>query len=208
LSDGASTWELKGRPALVLIHMQHAITDPEGKVAFLHAEATQESGIVPKQQALLKAFRDRGLPVIYVNSVHPLDAAEKMSPYGRFYNAIRSSHVNEPGTKDTEILSAVANLPGEPVLGNFMFGIFSGNTGGDLKKLLDRLGVDTLVLCGVATGMAVMTAVIQASDMFYKLIVPSDASIDGNQQLHDVAMATVIPAMALVTTTDDLIAHL
>lgn len=201
-------WQMQGKPALILIHMQHAITDPEGKVAFLHAKAAWDSGIITKQQALLKAFREKGLPVIYVNSVHPLDAAERMSPYGRFYNAIRNSRTNEPGTKDTEVLSAVANLPGEPVLGNFMFGIFSNNTGGDLKQLLAELGVDVLVLAGVATGMAVMTAVIQAADMFLKVIVPSDASIDANETIHDVAMNMIIPAMALVTTTDDVIAHL
>ena len=95
----------------------------------------------------------------------------------------------------------LAPQPGEPVLGNFMFGIFSNNTGGDLKQVLADLGADTLVLCGVATGMAVMTAVIQCADMFYKVIVPSDASIDANQALHDIAMNNVIPAMALVTTS-------
>ena len=201
-------WTMQGKPALILIHMQHAITDPEGRVAHLHSKATWESGIIPKQQALLKAFREKGLPVVYVNSTHPLDAAEKMSPYGRFFNVIRNSRTNEPGTKDVEVLSAVANLPGEPVIGNFMFGIFSGNTGGDLKEILAETGADILVLCGVATGMAVMTGVVQAADMFYKVIVPSDASIDANQQIHDVAMNMIIPAMALVTTTDDVIAHL
>ncbi|MCL5734973.1 MAG: cysteine hydrolase [Actinobacteria bacterium] len=201
-------WMMQGKPALILIHMQHAITDPEGTVAHLHAKATWESGIIPKQQALLKAFREKDMPVIYVNSMHPVDAAEKMSPYGRFYNVIRNSRVNEPGTKDVEVLSAVADLPGEPVIGNFMFGIFSGNTGGDLGQILADAGADVLVLCGVATGMAVMTAVVQAADMFYKVIVPSDASIDGNQAIHDVAMKMIIPAMALVTTTEDVIAHL
>ena len=201
-------WVMQGRPALVLIHMQHAITDPEGRVAFLHAKATWESGIIPKQQALLKAFREKGLPVVYVNSMHPVNAVELMSPYGGFYGVIRKNKMNEVGSKDVEVLSALAPRPGEPVLGNFMFGIFSNNTGGDLKQVLADAGADTLVLCGVATGMAVMTAVIQCADMFYKVIVPSDASIDANQALHDIAMNTVIPAMALVTTTDDVIAHL
>jgi nicotinamidase-related amidase len=201
-------WVMQGKPALILIHMQHAITDPEGRVAFLHAKATWDSGIIPKQQALLRAFREKGLPVIYVNSVHPVNAAELMSPFGRFYGVVRNSRTNEPGTKDVEVLSAVAPRAGEPVLGNFMFGIFSNNTGGDLKQVLADVGADTLVLCGVATGMAVMTAVIQCADMFYKVIVPSDASIDANQALHDMAINTVIPAIALVTTTDDVIAHL
>jgi nicotinamidase-related amidase len=201
-------WVMQGRPALILIHMQHAITDPEGRAAFLHAKATWDSGIIPKQQALLKAFREKGLPVIYVNSMHPVNAVELMSPYGDFYGVIRKNRMNEAGTTDVEVLSAVAPQPGEPVLGNFMFGIFSNNTGPDLKQVLVEAGADVLVLCGVATGMAVMTAVIQCADMFYKVIVPSDASIDGNQALHDMAMNTVIPAMALVTTTDDVIAHL
>ena len=74
--------------------------------------------------------------------------------------------------------------------------------------MLADAGADTLVLCGVATGMAVMTAVIQCADMFYKVIVPSDASIDADHELHAIAMNNVIPGMALVTTADDVIAHL
>jgi nicotinamidase-related amidase len=112
------------------------------------------------------------------------------------------------GTKDTEVLAAVVNLPGEPVLGNCRFGAFSGNTGGDLKGILDDRGVDTLVMAGVATGMAVMASVIQAADMLYNVIVPSDASIDAHESLHDMAMNTIIDDYALVTTTEDVIAHL
>ena len=204
-----SEWQMVGKPALVLIHMQQSITDEQGKVAFLgHAKATTDSGIIPKQQALLKAFRAKGLPVIYVNSVHPEGAGDKMSPYGKFYGLVKKMDVNLAGSADVEVRSGLEPFPGEPVIGNFMFGIFTGNTGGSLKQILDENGVDTLVLAGVATGMAVMTAVIQAADMFYKLIVPSDASTDANQQIHDVAMNMIIPAMALVTSTDDVIAHL
>jgi len=57
-----SEWKLVGKPALILIHMQHAITHPEGTLAFLgHAKATRESGIIPRQQALLNAFREKKL---------------------------------------------------------------------------------------------------------------------------------------------------
>ena len=205
-------WELEGTPALILIHMQHAITDPEGKVSHFHSAATWESGIIGKQQALLGAFRERGLPVIYVNSSPPPEAWDTMPHYGRFHEALRKARglgkSIEAGTKDVEVLGAVANLPGEPVLGNFIYGIFSGNTGGDLKEILDAAGVETLVLAGVATGMAVMASVIQAADLCYDIIVPSDASIDANTSLHEVAMHTIIDDYALVTTTEDIIAHL
>jgi nicotinamidase-related amidase len=60
----------------------------------------------------------------------------------------------------------------------------------------------------VATDMAVLTSVLQAADLFYNMIVPSDASTSANPKAHDVAMNIMIPAMALVTPTDDIIAHL
>jgi biuret amidohydrolase len=207
-----SEWHMEGKPALILIHMQHAITDPDGKVAHFHSKATWESGIIPKQQALLQAFREKGLPVVYVNSSVPPDGWDTMPRYGRFHVRLREAHAKGrsivAGTKDTEVLQAVANRVGEPVIGNFIYGIFSGNTGGDLKKILDDQGVRTLVMAGVATGMAVMASVIQATDMLYNVIVPSDASIDAHQELHDISMNKIIDDMALVTTTEDVIAHL
>jgi nicotinamidase-related amidase len=207
-----SEWNMEGKPALILIHMQHAITDPEGKVGHFHAKATWESGIIAKQQALLKAFREKGLPVVYVNSTVPPNGWETLPRYGRFHAALRKAHSAGrsivAGTKDTEVLAAVANLPGEPVLGNFIYGVFSGNTGGDLKSILDGQGVKVLVMAGVATGMAVMASVLQATDMLYNVIVPSDASIDADGSLHEISMNRIIDDMALVTTTEDVIAHL
>ena len=93
-------------------------------------------------------------------------------------------------------------------MGNFIYGIFSGNTGGDLKEILEDLGVRVLVMAGVATGMAVMASAIQAADMLYNVIVPSDASIDADGSLHEISMNRIIDDMALVTTTEDVIAHL
>ena len=56
--------------------------------------------------------------------------------------------------------------------------------------------------------MAVGTAAFACADRFYNLIVPEDASTDGNQELHEIIFKAMIPAIALVTTTDDVIAHL
>ncbi|MFH0845601.1 MAG: cysteine hydrolase [Pseudomonadota bacterium] len=199
-----SEWKMVGKPALILIHMQHGICHEAGTVAFLgHAKATKDSGILLRQHALLKAFRAKKLPIIYVNAV--TDPKSVLSPYGKFYPAITSTKANLPGSKDIEVLAEVAPQPGEPVLQNWVFGIFS-NSG--LEKILKDKGVTTLVMAGVATDMAVLTSVLQAADLFYNMIVPSDASTSANPKAHDVAMNMMIPAMALVTTTEDIIAHL
>jgi nicotinamidase-related amidase len=196
-------WKMVGKPALIFIHMQFGITDECGTVAFLgHAKATRESGIIPRQQALLKAFRDKKLPVIYVNAV--TDPKSKFPVYGKFWPGIQKTGANLPGSKDIEVIPELAPLPGEPVLGNWVFGMFSSN---NLEKVLKELGVETLVLAGVATDMAVLSAVFQASDLFYNLIVPGDASTSANPKFHEVAME-MISAVTLVTTTEDVIAHL
>lgn len=197
-------WKMVGKPALIIIHMQHGITHEAGTVAFFgHAKATRESGIIPRQQALLKAFRDKKLPVIYVNAV--TDPKSKFPVYGKFWPSIQKTGANLPGTKDVEVIPELAPLPEEPVLSNWVFGIFSNS---NLEKVLKDFGVETLVLVGVATDMAVLTAVLQASDLLYNLIVPSDASISANPKAHDAAMDLMFPAMALVTTTEDVLAHL
>ena len=199
-----SDWKIVGKPALILIHMQHAICDPNGAVARVgHAKAAHESGILPRQQALLSAFREKGLPVIYVNAITDPTRLERAPVLGRFWSTVTGG-INMPGSKDVEVISEVAPRPDEPVLGNFPFSMFANN---DLHERLQRLGVRTLVLAGVATDMAVLASCWQASDLYYNLVVPSDASTGANQPSQDAAMK-MISAIAMVTPTDDVIAHL
>ena len=199
-----SDWKIVGKPALILIHMQHAICDPNGAVARVgHAKAAHESGILPRQQALLSAFREKGLPVIYVNAITDPTRLERAPVLGRFWSTVTGG-INMPGSKDVEVISEVAPRPDEPVLGNFPFSMFANN---DLHERLQRLGIRTLVLAGVATDMAVLASCWQASDLYYNLVVPSDASTGANQPSQDAAMK-MISAIAMVTPTDDVIAHL
>jgi len=195
-------WKMVGKPALILIHMQHAITHPEGTLAsFGHAKATRESGVIPRQQALLQAFRAKKLPVVFVNAFTP---ETKWPAYGRFWQNVRTLGANLPGSKDVEVIPELAPKAGEPLLFNWPFGIFSMNR---LREILDGLRVETLVLAGVATDMAVLSSVFQASDMLYNLIVPSDACTSANPKFHE-ATSEMIDAVALLTTTEDIVAHL
>lgn len=197
-------WEMAGKPALLFIHMQRAIVKEGSPLDALgHSRATRESGIIPRQQALLKAFRDKGLPVIYVNAYTPPET--KFPVYGKFWPFVAKTMVNKPGTPDVEVIDELKPQAGEPLFYNWPFGIFQGN---DLADYLSKEGIDTLVLSGVATGMAVGTAVFACADRFFNLIVPEDASTDGNQELHDCVFKSMIPAIALVTTSQDVIDHL
>ncbi len=199
-----SDWQLEGKTALLLIHMQNAIVKAPSPLEPLgHIRATWEDGVVPKMQALVAAFREKGLPVIFVNAYTPADT--KFPVYGRFWPSVQRSTVNLMGTPDVEVIEELAPQGEEPVFYNWPFGIFQGN---DLEKYLVDQGIETVVLAGVATGMAVGTAAFALADRLYNLIVPIDTATDGNKELHEVIFKSMIPAIALVTTTDDVLAHL
>ena len=87
------------------------------------------------------------------------------------------------------MIAELAPLPGEPVLGQLGLRDVLRTT--TWKQVLKDLGVETLVLAGVATDMAVLSAVFQASDLFYNLIVPSDASTSANPKFHEVALEMI-----------------
>ena len=204
MAESTSDWKLVGKTALLLVHMQNAIVKAPSPLEPLgHIRATEEDQIIPKMERLLEAFRAKGLPVVYVNAYTPDDV--KLPVYGRFWPSLSRNRVNYMGTPDVEVIDELAPQPGEPLFYNWPFGIFQGN---ELEAWLREQGVETIVLAGVATGMAVGVAAFALADRFYNIIVPSDTSTDGNRELHEVIFKAMLPAIALVTTTEDVIAHL
>jgi nicotinamidase-related amidase len=204
MAEATSEWELVGKTALLFVHMQNAIVKAPSPLEPLgHIRATEEDQIIPRMEKLLAAFRQKGLPVVYVNAYTPEET--KLPVYGRFWPSLSRHHVNYKGTADVEVIDELKPQGDEPLFYNWPFGIFQGN---DLEKYLADLGIETVVLAGVATGMAVGVAAFALADRFYNIIVPSDTSTDGNKELHEVIFKAMLPAIALVTTTDDVIAHL
>jgi nicotinamidase-related amidase len=199
-----SEWTLMGKTALLVIHMQNAICRAPSPLEFMgHCRATEEQGIVPHIADLLAAFRGKGLPVIYLVAYTPDETAFPV--YGEFWRGLRESQANKLGTHDVEILDELTPQAGEPVVYNWPFDIFRRT---DVERRLRDQGVETVVLVGVATGMAVVTAAYQLADRFFNLIVPADCVTDGNRQLHEAIMDGIMPVLGLVTTADDVIAHL
>jgi nicotinamidase-related amidase len=199
-----SDWTLAGRPALLIVHMQNAIIKTPSPLEVMgHGRAAWEQGVVTNIERLIFAFRAKGLPVVYCVALTPLDT--KFAAYGGFWAGAEQANVNHPGTWDVEIIDELAPMSGEMVFYNWPFNVFEG-TG--LDEYLKGQGVETVVLTGVATGMSVGTAAWALAERFYNLIVPADGSTDGNSEVHRVVVESILPAIGLVTTTEDVIAHL
>jgi nicotinamidase-related amidase len=195
-----SGWEMKGKPALVILHMQQGIVGRGSMLPEHLAKVIKEAGIIPRQQALLKAFRNKKLPVIYVNAL--ANPTGILPAYGDHF---RRMEAVEQKPEDLEIIPELAPQPGEPVLANWLLGAFT-NSG--LAQVLKSQGAETLVLVGFSTHMAVYNAAIQAVDLLYSVIVARDACASPQAEAQKVILGIMAPDIALVTTTEDIIAHL
>ena len=195
-----SDWNIVGKPALILLHMQHAICDPEGRIAHVgHAKAAHESGIIPNQQALLKAFREKKLPVIFINATTDPTKLKTAPVLGKFWGTVTGG-VNMPNTKDVQVIKELAPQPGEPVIGNFPFSMFANN---NLDQMLKDLGVKPRAgWCGYRHGrhrvlLAGLRSVLQPGGAF--------RCLGGREPGPCDAAMKMINAISMVTPTDDVL---
>jgi nicotinamidase-related amidase len=199
-----SEWTLVGRPALLIVHMQNSVIKTPSPLEVMgHGRAAHEEGVIDNIAALVAAFREHGLPVTYCVTYTPEEA--KWPAYGGFWEGSQQITVNRMGTWDVEIIDELAPAEGERIFYNWPFNVFEG-TG--LDEYLREQGVETVVLTGVATGMSVGTAAWALAERFYSLIIPSDATTDGNSEIHKMVIGSIFPAIGLVTTTEDVTEHL
>jgi nicotinamidase-related amidase len=199
-----SDWSMAGKPALLIVHMQNTICKVGGSLEGMgHCKAARDTGIIANIQALQKAFRAKGLPVVFVVTRHP--AKFHVPAYGPFWPAARDLGVNLAGTEDVQIIDELAPAAGEKVFYNWPFDVFRVNK---LERFLRKQGVETVVLTGVATGMAIGHASFSLADRLFSLIVPSDTCADERAHLHKLVLEQMLPPIGLITDAKEVIAHL
>jgi nicotinamidase-related amidase len=75
----------------------------------------------------------------------------------------------------------------------------------DLNERLKKLGIETMVLMGVASSGCVLSTVRWAADIDYKLIVLSDCCADRDDEVQRVLMEKIFPGQATVTAAKEFI---
>ncbi|MEE8289988.1 MAG: cysteine hydrolase [Candidatus Tectomicrobia bacterium] len=149
------------------------------QVRIINNFASDPQGVIERAAQALQGARQAGLPIIYI--VHRGGPFREDAP-------------------DVEIHPGVAPAPGESVITKTKPGSFS-TTGLDIT--LREMGVDTLILMGVATSGCVLSTIRWAVDINYKPLVVADACSDPDPEVHRVLTEKVYPRQGTVLTTDE-----
>jgi N-carbamoylsarcosine amidase len=133
------------KPALINIDLANAWTR-EGNAFTCDGMET----IIPGVQALLTAFRARGLPVVYTTTAYTVTAGPN-SDMG-LWNSKIPVEVLQEGSDAVQIDSRIAPLPNEMVIVKKRASGFNGTF---LNGYLKSCGVDTVIVTGVTAAACV-----------------------------------------------------
>ena len=136
--------------------------------------------IVPNIQKLLAAFRERSMQVIYTN-------IESLTKDGRDRSQEHKGlgiHVS-PGSREAQILEAIAPNDDEIVLSKTCGSVFNGTV---IDYVLRNIGIRNLVVVGVVTSGCVEITVRDAADRSYGVIVVEDACATWTEEMQAASM--------------------
>ncbi|MEF8808727.1 isochorismatase family protein [Natronomonas sp.] len=183
------------RPALVVIDLINAFTDPETELG------SEVDGVIEQTERLLTTFREHELPRYFTTVAFE----ESYGDAGRFIEKVPALRELRLGTEAVEVDDRIAPVDDERVILKKYASAFFGT---DLETELTTHRVDTLVIVGVTTSGCIRATAVDSLQHGYRTIVPADAVGDRADGPHRANLLDIDAKYGDVVETDDVIDHL
>jgi nicotinamidase-related amidase len=183
------------RPALVVIDLINAFTDPDSNLG------SNVEGVLDRTAALLDAFREHDLPRYFTTVAYE----ESYGDAGVFIEKVPALRELRLGTDRVAVDDRVAPEDDERVLLKKYASAFFGT---DLGTELTTDRVDTLVLAGVTTSGCVRATAVDSLQHGYRTVVPADAVDDRAEGPHRANLFDIDAKYGDVVDTDAVLAEL
>jgi nicotinamidase-related amidase len=155
---------------------------------------------IPAIRELHSAFRREHLHLVHTHS-------ESLTFSGDDRSQIHKSiGLHYPlGSRSAQIIEELAPVPGEIVLQKTSSSVFNST---NIHYLLHNLGIENLVICGVVTTGCVETAVRDAADLGYRVVLAEDACAAIVEEMHWASIRALRDVYAEISSTADIISRL
>ncbi len=191
--------------ALVISECQAGILDPAlSRTPAIAAQAARR-GIVTRIGELASAFRAAGLPVVHCHIGHRPDMAG-VRPNSLLGAMSLKHRTLIAGTPDTLPPPELAPQPGDHVSSRAT-GI-TAFYGTDLDATLRLRSVETIVLTGVSTDVAIPGLALEAVNRGYYVRIPADCVAGTSDQSYEFMMGGLLPMLARITDAAAVLASL
>lgn len=165
--------------AVLLLHFQFA-TLSAGEALPLADDAA----------AFVDRLRTVGATIGFVNLGFEESDAAAVPASNPMLVPIAAAGMMRVGSPEAANPPSLTPQEGDIVVRNTRFGAFSTSP---IEAELSSRGIRTLVLAGVATGAAVLTTALEASDRDYEVIVASDLVADPDPSVQSAVLNGIVP---------------
>lgn len=159
-----------------------------------------ETVVTPNIRRLLDAARSIGIDPIFPRIASLVQDCRDVSREHKRINLMAAA-----GSRESEILEELKPRENEIVISKGASGIFNSTA---IDQILRNLGKDTLIITGVVTNYCVETAVRDAADRGYNVVLVSDACAAKSEEHQRLALEVMGGVYCLVKTTEELLQEL
>jgi nicotinamidase-related amidase len=195
------------KSALVVVECQNRMTNPkyrdENRAGLM--EQVVRRDIIARINRLTAAFRAHELPVVFATialrpgfrgfTVNCLLAAQLVKN-GSLIIGSDAARLND------DLVVEPADVVSNRVSGMAVF------TGTEVDAILRGFSVETVVLAGVSTNIALPSSACEAVGLGYNVVLAEDCTAGGTAETHQMQVSMHLPFLATIASSDDIIARL
>jgi maleamate amidohydrolase len=179
------------RPALIVVDMSLAFTDPDGPLRCDLGDTTEAIA------GLLETARARSVPVLFTTVAY--GERERVSARAMLKKMPGALEI-EPGSRWVEIDPALAPEQGEPVITKVFPSAFFGTTLASWLTAADR---DSVIVTGASTSGCVRATTVDAVSHGFHVVVPREAVGDRFADAHEQSLADMDLKYADVVSAEE-----
>jgi ureidoacrylate peracid hydrolase len=181
--------------ALLLVDLQRAYCDDRGSMAAHGRDIGRLRRVLYVSHRLADAARKHNVPVAWTRMVFRPDYADGGLLVGELRPELARFGALRTDTPDAALAPGADRDEDEPVFDRTRF---SALVGTHLEDWLRAAGIDTVVVCGVTTSLAVESTVRDLGSRDFKVFVVREACGDFDEAAHAAALAAMASGFARV----------
>lgn len=185
--------------ALLVVDVQNDFVSPEGSAGKRGEDVSAALAMMPNLLALIEAARRVALTIVYIRTTH----SEWTDTPSWIYRSSQKSGLStcREGTWGAEFYEGISPRPSERVVIKHRYSAFI-NT--DLNTILRARGIQSVLVCGVATNVCVETSARDAYMFDYYVTVIDDCSAAYDAKLHMTTLENVRRHFGLVASSAEI----
>jgi gluconolactonase len=193
------------RCALIIQDMQNDVVMDGGAFASSGSpEHCRQQNAIPNIARLAARCRALGVPVIHVWFVRRADGRDMTLNAPLFEGCVDANALVE-GTWGAEPVPGLEAQPGDHIIRKARMSAWEGTA---LERILTAEGRNMIIETGAWTNMSIEHTARTGADKGYVMVIPEDGCSTMNADWHRASIDYAMQNVALVTTTDAVIAAL